>query len=401
MTVLTPPAFLQAGTYSALLDRIYGNTVPFTRNFSLLHGARQGFLADRFPSFTNPAGMDVSVTACAGIIRNTFVTDGGEYKFSNPSPVTVTLAASSPTLNRHDIIGFQVKDNFYDASGLNQVVPAVIQGANSAGTPTDPALPNSFISVCRAVVNATDTSPTLQDLRVYTTSVGGILQVANSTERDAIGSPRTGFTVWDIARNWAERWNGSSWQVQNTAVTSSVADRNAAITAPFNGQLAYTSDTGKMWLRHGGAWRAFPLTIVAQYRQTIAQPALTSGAFTDILLDTEDLDPLNAHSTSVNTARFVFPYDGTFIFSGGVCLAANATGTRLAAWAKNGITLPASDANMLTVGAGAASRIAARRYPVTGVAGDYVTLQGFQDSGGGLATVASGSAACSMTVEQG
>jgi hypothetical protein len=402
VTLLTPPGFLQAGTYSALLDRIYNVTTDSVRNFALLHGSRQGFYANRFPVYSNPSGMNTAVTACAGIIANNFTTDGGDYKFSNPTSFTVTHAASSPTQNRNDIVGIQVKDNFYDSSGLNQVAPVILQGANSAGTPSDPAIPNGFIPIVRAVINANVTSPTYQDMRVYTTNDGGLLPVASATERAAIGTPPGGFTIWRIDRGWTERWNAAAaaWQVQNLAVCTSIADRDAAITSPYNGQLAYTSDTGKVWQRHSGAWRSWPLQVIAHYRQTVTQ-SLTNFTATDILFDVEDIDDLNAHSTVSNTGRFTAPFDGTYVFSGGIPFAANATGTRVGNWAKNGTALAASDVNALTVGAGAATRINARRYPVVMVAGDFVTLQGLQDSGGSLSTVASGAVAASMVVEYG
>lgn len=256
MTVLTPPAFLQAGTYSALLDRQYGNTVPVVRDFSVAHRARQGFMPSRSPTFTNPAGLQISVSACAGIIANTFATDAGEYKFANPSSTAVTLAAASPTLNRIDVVGFQVKDNFYDASGLNQVAPAVIQGANSAGAPSAPALPSSFIAVVEVLVNALAVTPTSMTTRVVrTTMEGGFLPVANATERNAIGTAHEGLYVDRIDRDWMERYDGAAWRVGNSiALVSSTADRDSAITNPHAGLIAEVTSTGNEYRHNGSAW---------------------------------------------------------------------------------------------------------------------------------------------------
>lgn len=199
MVLQSPPAFLQAGTYSALSDRLHLVTAMTMRDMATAHRGRQGFYPDRFPAYSNPSGMNWSVGACAGVVANTFTTDGGEYRFVNPTNVTGTFAASSPTLNRHDILGFRVRDNFYDSSGFNDVIPSVVQGANSAGTPVDPALPSSFIPVLRAVINAAATTPTLQDLRVKTVPPMAIFPVANTTERATLGSPPAGFTIWHIA----------------------------------------------------------------------------------------------------------------------------------------------------------------------------------------------------------
>jgi hypothetical protein len=256
MTLLTPPGFLQAGTYSALLDRMYMNTAPTVRDFAFLHRGRQGFLASRYPTYSNPANMDISVSACAGVVANTFVTDGGEYRFVNPTSLTVTLAASSPTLNRIDIVGFRVFDNFYDASGQNQIVPAVLQGTGSAGAPSAPSIPNSFIPVVQALVNANAVTPTsLTDLRQYTAMEQSTLPTPSAAARAAIGTPYEGFLIDRTDRDWYERWDGTAWRVVNQpALVTSTADRDAAITNPVAGTLAMIGASGQTYRYTGSAW---------------------------------------------------------------------------------------------------------------------------------------------------
>lgn len=253
MTVLTPPGYLQGGTYTAKLDRIYIATLGSVPDLSASFSARQGFFNGRVPTYANPSGMNVTISACAALIKNTFASASGDYLMANDATVQVTPAASSPTQNRHDIIGFQVKDNLFDSSGLNTAVPAVIQGANSAGTPSDPSLPASFIPVVRAVVNAGVTSPTLQSLIRKTTSDGGLMRVANLTERAEI-TPHDGLAIYREDRDWVELHDDTAWRVQGVAVCTSTADRDSAITNPYNGQLAITTDLGIVWRRHLGAW---------------------------------------------------------------------------------------------------------------------------------------------------
>jgi hypothetical protein len=254
VTVQSPPAYLQAGTYTAISDRIHMVTVPNQRESADAFRALQGFFPDRFPAYSNPSAMNWTIGPGAGIVTNTFVSGGGDYEIANPSNATGSFAASSPTLNRYDILGFQVKDNFYDASGFNLVVPAVIQGANSAGTPVDPTLPSSFIPVVRAVINAGVTSPTLQDLRTRTVPSGAILPIASVTARTAFGAPHSGFQIWRTDRNWIETYDGTAWRVQGRATTTSTADRDSAITNPFTGQEAITTDTRTLWYYTGSAW---------------------------------------------------------------------------------------------------------------------------------------------------
>jgi hypothetical protein len=287
MTVLTPPGYLQGGTYTAKLDRIYLATLGNIPNLASTFSARQGFLGGRVPTYANPSGMDITMSACGAVIANTFASASGDYLMANDASVQVTLAASSPTLNRYDIIGFQVKDNLFDSSGLNTAVPAVIQGANSAGTPSDPALPSSFIPVLRAVVNATNTSPfALQSLIRKTSSEGGLMKVANVTERAEI-TAHDGLQIYREDRDWVEINDGTAWRVQGVAVCTSTADRDSAITNPYNGQLAVTTDLGIVWRRHAGAWGTLygNAGTTLDARQDTAGTT-TSGSFTATLTGT-------------------------------------------------------------------------------------------------------------------
>lgn len=278
MTVLTPPGYTQGGTYSAKLDRMYIGTVGYVPNLAASFSARQGFHSGRTVGVSLGAGMDVVLTACSAVIANTFASASGDYLMVNDAAVQVTLAASSPTQNRHDIIGFQVKDNIFDSSGLNTAVPAVIQGANSAGTPSDPALPASFLPVTRAVVNAGVTSPTLQSLARKTAANGGLVRIASVTERAEI-TPFEGYHIWREDRDWAEVYDGTAWRVQGVAVCSSTADRDSAITNPVTGQLAVTTDSNTVWIRRSDAvWVPAGARVMARgVRTSISSPATVTG----------------------------------------------------------------------------------------------------------------------------
>lgn len=354
MTLLTPPGHLQAGVYSALLDRMYIHTVPSLRDFAATHGAKQGFYPSRVPAFSVVGGMTVAVGACAGLIANTFIADGGDYKFANPSNFQVVLAGSSPTLNRNDIIGIQVKDNFYDASGLNQVAPAVIQGANSAGAPSDPALPASFIPVMRAVVSAGVTSPTLQSLITRTALDSGLLPIGSDTERTALGTPYSGYPILRTDQyGMVQMWNGSSWV--------------SAPNPPY-----------------------------VHLRQTVTQ-AIPSAAFTDIVFDGsgEDLDNFNGHVTGGTANRYTCQRAGVYMFTGGVGFAANVTGSRTCRWAMNGAVINGSQTEGVL--SNVSSLVTARPIMRRLVVGDYVTLQGYQSSGVSINTNVTGENQSSMS----
>jgi hypothetical protein len=356
MTLVSPPGYLQAGTYSALLDRMYDGTISTVRAFALAHGARQGFYPSRVPAFSVVGGMTVAVGPCAGVIANTFIADGGDYKFANPSNFQVVLAGSSPTLNRYDIIGVQVKDNFYDASGLNQVAPAVIQGTNSAGTPVDPSLPASFIPVCRAVVSAGATSPTLQSMIVRTTHDGGLLPIASDTERTALGTPYAGFPILRTDQyGMTQMWTGSAW------------------VTPPNAPYFHT-------------------------RQTVQQ-VLLSGTWTALIFDLtgEDLDNFGGHVSGGTASRYTVQRDGVYLLNGAYACGVNAVGGRACRWAVNGTAVNGSAAVSPTASGFYAGVIVARPIEVRLVAGDYVELQAHQNSGSSLGTIVTGENQSSMT----
>lgn len=258
MTLQSPPGYLQGGTYTALSDRLHLNTIRNHADYGAASfRAMQGFYADRFPAYANPSGMNWSVGPCAGVIANTFVTNGGEYVFANPTNVTGTFAASSPTQNRNDILGFRVRDNFYDAGGNNDIIPTVIQGANSSGTPVDPALPASFIPILRAVINAGATTPVLQDLRPRTVPSAGVLPIGTATARAALGTTHAGFLIWRADINTLESASGAgTWRVLNIPTAADNTALNNAVTTPYRGQLAWRDDGNQHYFRDSDArWK--------------------------------------------------------------------------------------------------------------------------------------------------
>lgn len=138
----------------------------------------------------------------------------------------------------------------------------------------------------------------------------------------------------------------------------------------------------------------------AKMRQTSTQN-LSTATWTSITFTTEDYDtdPSGAggHSNSSNTSRYTAVYAGWYLVSGGVTFAANATGIRAARWAVNGSALDGTQATGQPV-SGLPHSVAARAEAVYLNVGDYVELQGYQSSGGVLATVSSGDSQSSMTV---
>lgn len=99
----------------------------------------------------------------------------------------------------------------------------------------------------------------------------GMLRVADATARTALVSPVDGLPIYRQDRDWVEVYDGAAWRVQGVAVCTSVADRDAIITSPYNGQMATTTDTGTAWLRQAGVWTnaSPPLVAVKSADQTV------------------------------------------------------------------------------------------------------------------------------------
>lgn len=179
MTIVNPAAFIQAGSYSALSDRLHITSCRFlpVSASTTATTARGGFLmgqSNRMANFVMN-NWDVTVGPFAAIVENTFATNGGEYLVLNTSNTVVTVTASSPTTNRIDIVGVRVQDAFYSGA-LNQADIVVVQGTATAGTPADPTLPSSFLPIIRVTVNAATTTGVTTDLRRRTAPLGSVYQ---------------------------------------------------------------------------------------------------------------------------------------------------------------------------------------------------------------------------------
>lgn len=137
--------------------------------------------------------------------------------------------------------------------------------------------------------------------------------------------------------------------------------------------------------------------IRALLRQTSAQ-TITTGTWTSITMDTEDVDDDAAHSTSSNTSRYTFARTGWFLVAWLVTFANNNTGARGARLAVNGSALAASQYLAQTPATTANPGIGGARLVQCTTVGDYVEVQGFHQVGANLNTQASADGASNMSV---
>lgn len=125
--------------------------------------------------------------------------------------------------------------------------------------------------------------------------------------------------------------------------------------------------------------------------------SVTSGTWTSLSLDNGVIDNWSGHSNSTNNSRYTAQVAGVYTVSGCYAPVSNATGYRAARITKNGTPVmggagsegpaPSFETGVLT--------------PVIAISmavGDYVEVQGFQNSGGALNTILDVDLRCSLTV---
>lgn len=173
MVLLNPPAYLQGGTYTAVLDRQYLNTTRFYKSSADNSRARSGLLPDT-AAWSAPigiSGFNVTIGPFRAVLSNQNAANAGDYVIVSPNSEVRTLAGSSTTTNRIDVIGYRVRDAFYSGTD-NDADVVVIAGTPAAGTPAVPPIPTNVQPLYQLTVNANSAAPTSVDVRQRTGLIG-------------------------------------------------------------------------------------------------------------------------------------------------------------------------------------------------------------------------------------
>lgn len=217
MAISNPPAYLQAGTYPAALDRLHqvsARFVPTALNTSDV-AARGGVLGGQSARLfaSSMTLWDVAIGKGAAVVENTFTSQGGDYSAFNTATQTLTVTASSPTTNRIDIIGIRVQDAFYTGA-VNSADLAVVQGTPSAGVASAPTLPSSFLPLWQVAVNAASVTGVLTDLRKRTATMGSVYSPFTAQLTDS-GTMVGEMQIMPAAAPYPARlrvWDGAAWR---------------------------------------------------------------------------------------------------------------------------------------------------------------------------------------------
>jgi hypothetical protein len=127
--------------------------------------------------------------------------------------------------------------------------------------------------------------------------------------------------------------------------------------------------------------------------------SLTNSSWVEIGLDTTQLDPYTGHSNSTNNPRYVPNQPGWYMACGVVAFTVNATGARAARLQLNSAVIKGAAGMTQGVGGSNDCAITATVRPIycNGTT-DYISIAGWQGSGGALNTASDADLSSSLTV---
>lgn len=226
MTERVPPLNLQnLSTHTAAGDRALIHSI---------YGGREGVTGttDLAVSQNGSPNMSVNVAAGRGVVFGDSTSDQQLYHIWNDATVNKTISAADPTNPRRDLIVAEVRDAQTDGGGNNDWRLRVVTGT-PAGSPADPATPNTALVLARVAVAAGATSITnanITDLRPRAGAIASVDVVCTSTTRPTTGlfqgmriyeTDTFATLVWTTATTgWRPPWNMPWGRVASTKITA-------------------------------------------------------------------------------------------------------------------------------------------------------------------------------------
>lgn len=230
MTVMNPPVAVQASGATNNADDLRAALMAGMLGLGPGQNPRprQGII----PGY----GKELSVAASGTPAMNVVVGSGalvvpagqnghGGWFVINDGDLTLTIAASSATNPRTDLVIGRVADPQYTASGDGLAAIKVVTGTAGAGAPV-PTVPSTDgpyqvlgqVAVAANAATVTNANITLNTSasRPFTVAAGGVLPVANAAARTAL-TPYLGQHVIEADTKREYVWDGTSWRWEPTA----------------------------------------------------------------------------------------------------------------------------------------------------------------------------------------
>lgn len=212
MTLLQPPSFLQNRTdHTAQEDRLY--LAGVMHSFGGIGGLAAAASVSLVRAQASP-NMTVLVAKERFFMPGTENTHQGIYHGYNDADATVTIAASSPTLPRIDIVYAAVRDQFYSGANNDWVIDKVT--GTPAGSPVAPAAPANAIVIANIAVAANATTVTNGNItnNAQLASAKGGVVVCSSVTRPA--GPYLGMKIYETDTDtflYCSNTTGPVWSV--------------------------------------------------------------------------------------------------------------------------------------------------------------------------------------------
>jgi hypothetical protein len=237
-----------------------------------------------------------------------------------------------------------------------------------------------------------DIDTALVDLKGGTT--GQVLSKASNTDMDFTWVTDAAGDITGVTAGTGISGGGTSGTVTVTnsmataidakgdLVAGTGADAFARLGVGTNGQVLTadsTAATGLAW-----ATAASGTTFVGCSVKRTANKTLSNNTETKIDFDAENFDTNGFHDNTTNNTRLTVPtgQGGYYLVTWNAIFAGNNTGYRSACILKNGAAAPGSAANAM--GGISSYSHAGNQFVINLVAGDYIEVSAFQNSGVGL-----------------
>lgn len=215
------PAWLQAGSYNAEIDRFVGTGLLNPATALTGRGGVRRVVGTEFQVTASlPASMQVQVAPGMAFVQGGYSATQGVYTVVNDATFSVTISAASSTNPRIDLVVLEVLDQAYaGSSNLAQV--RVVTGVASS-SPVPPSVTGSYIVLAQILVPtsaSTISSTNVVDVRPFGGGLNTPVPVRTITERNALTNKYDGLRVfmmdnaWEINTYVDGQWYGSAPRV--------------------------------------------------------------------------------------------------------------------------------------------------------------------------------------------
>ena len=164
--------------------------------------------------------MSVDVAVGGVVIYGDDASEQGSYYLYNDAVKNVAITASDPTNARYDLIVARVKDNEYGVSG-DVLTIEVVEGT-PAGSPAEPATPDSAYVLARVTVDASVTSIVNAKITDRRVTIGGGVTTCTSSPRPTLGLYE-GRTIYETDTDALLTYTGSAWAIASKPVSGAWA----------------------------------------------------------------------------------------------------------------------------------------------------------------------------------